>query len=660
MADYESIRDEILAVFGTVVEVARDRAAEQTADRLYGAQERLRSGELTVVVCGEFNRGKSSLLNALLDRPNILPVDHYFATCIAATIRRGETEAADVTLKAPDGSLVVKPIRLEQIGEYAAESGSRKDEAVLLDLRLDSHRLKSGLVLVDTPGVGGVYHEHTLVTQEQLPTADAILFVVSAEEPLTESETVFLREAAHAVKAADHPDAMFYVLTKSDRRADIDTDLAANRKKIAAITGRSPEDVLIVPVSSKLKQQYLAGIGGDDPELRAELLHNSGFPQLEEVLWARLARHRARVLLGGALGEADAAVRTLLDPLLAEESALRDTSRARLDELNRETERESARLAELSSGAAPWRKRLEDELDGLRAKVSERTAREFDRVWSRAETEYLSVRMHLEQPDLLALRVNGDLGMARTTVSEWAARRAAELQRGLARDIGLELGGSELGEMPAPPVVDLAAFGRLHKPTERVGHVIPATYRRETRTREKKRASGPPPSGFWNKVKHGWNRTKDFFSPVYETYEKKVLDTPEQRWYETVEREIPEHVIEQRRRELADSVQRARRDQTPRIEQAAQEAIGDFSREITAELDSRIAREQERTADTLKRLKDSAQRTAEEAVRRLGELETEQRPLKDGRERIAALVRAVNRLAEGRSGPGPDAEGEAA
>ncbi|MFD7414415.1 dynamin family protein [Kitasatospora purpeofusca] len=653
MPDYVSLRDEILHLLEPLTATARDRRAEQTADRLCGAHERLLSGELTVVVCGEFNRGKSSLLNALLERPNILPVDPYFATSVAAVIRHGAPERAEVTLRLSDGTLKQERILLDRIGDYAAEGGKHSGEAVLLDLRLDVPRLESGLVLVDTPGVGGVYHHHTAVTMGQLPSADAVLFVLSAEEPLSDSETAFLREAAHAVRAADHPDALFHVLTKSDLREDIGADLAAGRRKIAAVTGRDPEDVLIVPVSSRLKQLHLAGVAEDDPERRARLLAASGFPRLEEALWSRLAAHRARLLLGGALVEAQAAVRTLLEPLLTEESALRDGSRARLEELRAETERESERLAELSSGAAPWRERLARELATLRTETADRTRAEFERVWRRAETEHLEVRAHLTKPARLADRINADLTLARSTVGEWAARRAAALQSGLARELGVELAGGTLGELPPAPVLDLGGFGRLHRPTREVREVEPATYRTVTRQRQAKRASGPAPSGFVNKARHLYRQAQDFLAPRYESYQERVLDRPERVRYRTVEEEIPERVLGERRRELAEAVGRARRDQEPLVARAVEEAVAAFARDIAAELDSRIEREQERTADTLERLRRSAERTAAEAARRLGELEAEQRPLRELGERVVVLADAVQGLA-GREAAAPD------
>lgn len=64
MTSYDVLRANILALFPEVMAAARNRAAETALDRLSRSADRLRSGQLNVVVCGEFKRGKSSLLNA--------------------------------------------------------------------------------------------------------------------------------------------------------------------------------------------------------------------------------------------------------------------------------------------------------------------------------------------------------------------------------------------------------------------------------------------------------------------------------------------------------------------------------------------------------------------------------------------------------------------
>jgi len=648
VSSYEMLRREILARFEQVVPLAEQRKAEVTVDRLIGARERLLAGRLTVVVCGEFNRGKSSLLNALLNAPNLLPVNAFFATRLVCTIGRGEREEVWVTLRAaPGGQDERRRIRRDQIGEYAEQGtiSSDADRATLLEISVPDERLAPGLLLVDTPGVGGIYYEHTQATKDFLPSADAVLFVASAQEPLSRYEVDFLTEAAHAVRGADNPDAMLFVLTKIDVVDDPDEFVDGMRARIAQVTGRDPAEVRILPVSSKAK---VSGLALEDQRL----IENSGFPELERALWTQLSRHRAKVLLGGALAEIDATVRVLLQPLDSEEIALRETSRKRIAELEERSEREADRLAELAAGAAPWRDGLRRDLAGLKTRLNERAEREFERIWQRAEDEYLDQREYQTGPERLAERLNGDLAMAVASVGEWGAKQAARLQRDAAARIGLELGAGVLGRLPPPGLVDLGGFGRLRRPVRTVTRREEAQFQTVRKEVVQERAA---PSRAVRRVlgflsgSRGAARYDAWLPPRIEIVEQVIEVRPERSWTEQVEGEIPERMFAERREALRERIRDGRRDQQRHIDAALRDVVSDFAADITAELDSRIQRELERIGDTLPRLRAASRSTAEQTAARLAELVADQRALRELRDGCAELVQQVLRLA------GPDA-----
>ncbi|MDT0308018.1 dynamin family protein [Streptomyces sp. DSM 44917] len=662
MAEYDVLRQRLLLLLDRIIPIAEQRGtAEETTDRLYGARERLRSGRLTVVVCGEYNRGKSSLLNALLEQPNLLPANMYIATRLVLTVSWGNTERVHVTLVTEPGQPPERRrIARAQIGEFAAQGTDHPDaeRARLIEIELPDERLASGLVLVDTPGVGGVYHDHTLATQQYLPSADAVLFVASAQEPLSLSETDFLAEAAHAVRAADHPDALLFALTKTDLQPPAETErfAAGMRARIAQVTGRPEETVEILPVSSRAKLHHLVTEGGDD------LLRHSGFPELEAALWHRLARHRARALLGGALGELGAGLRTLLEPLRAEEVALRDASGARLEELTSQVERESARLAELAAQEAPWRARLTKALEELRTRLRARADEELARVWTRAEAEYLHVVDLLQDPAALAARVNGDLGAALAAVGEWADRQAAAAQRDLARDLSLELADASLGAMPAPAVVDLGALGRLQRPTRTVVHSTPAEYRTVTETRVVRSERQQRFADGVGRLLGRWGRRAaeaalHVFTPtVTETLIRKEEVTPASRWEEVIEEEIPPAELARRREQLRAELRTAREAGEAGTGAVVAGMVDAFAADISADFDSRIARERERIDDTLARLRAGIRATEEKAAARRAELAGEQVPLKEIEEAAAELAPRAARLAGAAGAWAPEPE----
>jgi len=117
-------------------------------------------GPFLLVVAGEFNSGKSSLLNALLE-------DDF--------LKEGVTPTTD---------------RINLIG-YGPEPRLKPQSPELVLIQLP-HPLLKDVRLVDTPGTNAILQHHQVLTQKFLPRADLILFVTSADRPYTQSEAEFL------------------------------------------------------------------------------------------------------------------------------------------------------------------------------------------------------------------------------------------------------------------------------------------------------------------------------------------------------------------------------------------------------------------------------------------------------------------------------------
>src|SRR5271154_1251626 len=223
MRQFDRLRAEILALFPDLISYAHKAGADETERRLKSAQAQLDQARLTVVVCGEFKRGKSSLLNALLEEPGLFPVDDYYATSLVSTISYADPEQITVLLSPKEGESETRQISRAEMPGYVTESGNKDNwkNVELVTIGTPNPRLESGLTFVDTPGVGGVYVRHTMATLAFLPLAHAILFVADATQVLTESELHFLRRAAAAAKVTDDADGLICVLTKIDFGRDL-------------------------------------------------------------------------------------------------------------------------------------------------------------------------------------------------------------------------------------------------------------------------------------------------------------------------------------------------------------------------------------------------------------------------------------------------------
>ena len=148
------------------------------------------SSSFYVAVVGEFKRGKSTLLNALLGQ-NILPTDVTPTTATVNIIRYSDEPILIVHYA--DGSSESRTLTRAALFEFTAEANFNPDSLEYVEVGLPSPILVNGLVLVDTPGVNDLNAHRSEVVYKFLPRSDALIFLLSATQPVTQSEIDFLK-----------------------------------------------------------------------------------------------------------------------------------------------------------------------------------------------------------------------------------------------------------------------------------------------------------------------------------------------------------------------------------------------------------------------------------------------------------------------------------
>jgi ribosome biogenesis GTPase A len=193
-----------------------------------------------LVVCGEFKRGKSTLINALLQKPNLLPTDVVPTTAAIHMIEYGEEPSFRlVPTEGNTGDWL--PISPRALHIYSAEpSGGTEDCSNLayLEVRYPDNLLKSGLVIIDTPGVNDLNASRMEITYGFLPRADAAIFVLDATQPVSKSEKLFLEE-----KLFKNPRPfILFLLNKFDLldEAEKEDSLSAAKERLEGILGEQP------------------------------------------------------------------------------------------------------------------------------------------------------------------------------------------------------------------------------------------------------------------------------------------------------------------------------------------------------------------------------------------------------------------------------------
>ncbi len=171
------------------------------AERASIAAARLRRPSTVVCVVGEFKQGKSSLINALLGQ-SVCPVDDDLATSAITLVRWGEQPAAIVKRKAESGVAgdpsITETIPISDVHLWVSEIGNPGNHKGVerVEIVVPSPLLKQGLVIVDTPGMGGLGAGHAAATMSFLPFADGLIFASDASAELSAPEVEFLRRAS--------------------------------------------------------------------------------------------------------------------------------------------------------------------------------------------------------------------------------------------------------------------------------------------------------------------------------------------------------------------------------------------------------------------------------------------------------------------------------
>lgn len=275
------LREEKEALAGMKLVLAGLELSHESLDSLQKAILQLDELFLIVIV-GEFNAGKSALVNALLGQ-KVLAEGATPTTSRVTLVKWGEEPAEQVQ----DESFAVYTYPLPLLKE---------------------------LNIVDTPGTNAIIRRHERLTDEFVPRSDLVLFVTSADHPLTESERQFLERIISWGKK------IVFALNKVDIFED-DSALQEVRdfilKHATTILGDQPQ---LYPVSAKLAQRALSEADAGES---ARLWTLSRLGDLEQYINGALDdRTRLELKFNNPLGVAEHLVEQAAQSLFDQSEAL--------------------------------------------------------------------------------------------------------------------------------------------------------------------------------------------------------------------------------------------------------------------------------------------------------------------------------------------------
>jgi hypothetical protein len=341
-----------LALLDLTVKAAQAYQRPDLAHRLERGRVRLTDPAFHVLVVGEFKHGKSSLINSLL-RERVCPVDDDIATAVPMLIGYAETPTALVAYQpAEEAEPEAEPIPVDQVSRFVTETGNPENARRVSQVQvgLPHPLLRTGLVLVDTPGVGGLGSAHSTITIGALPMASAVLFVSDACQELSGPELEFLETARSMCQN------VIGVMTKTDFYPEWRRILELDHGHLT----RAGIEMPILPVSAALRD---AAIEADSGPLHQE----SGFPQLVDLLQADVLAHAEGLSIRAAVGDMLSVVGQLESQFAGEHATLVDPERAQQIIHQLETGRDEAER--LRGQAAKWQQTLNDGFTDLAADV---------------------------------------------------------------------------------------------------------------------------------------------------------------------------------------------------------------------------------------------------------------------------------------------------
>lgn len=319
---------------GALASLARHRehiglTLRRTVDQL---EVDIASPTFIVTVLGEFKRGKSTMLNALLGR-DLLPHDVTPTTAAICVLRHSVVPL--LIVHRADGAEEHRELLDGALEAYTADADFDPASVDYLEIGIPSDILAGGLVIVDTPGVNDLNHHRSEVAARFVPRSDAVVFVLSAAAPVRRTELEFL-DTSVLESGLDRIlfVANFADLIEEDELTDLRQRVA--RRLAPALRGHEPT---VVALSASVALD--AAVSGD-----GDLLEQSGLEELRRAVAdladindrssvrSRRFLHRTRLGMLGAIAEVEQVLALSQKELdeLVEELAIVDSALAKKSE----------------------------------------------------------------------------------------------------------------------------------------------------------------------------------------------------------------------------------------------------------------------------------------------------------------------------------------
>lgn len=361
LQDFNASRSVAAAALRLIEKAAQALEVEAIVNAVRQTLQEMERERFNVVVVGEFSRGKSTFINALLGK-RVLPSSPTPTTAVLSKItyrkepcynlhyRDGRpariiTEQEFHSIVAPEEPL---PGDAEGEAEYRLQV-EQLGAVAYADIGYPAALCQGGIEIVDTPGTNDLDAAREEITYRFIPQSDAAIMLLSAKMPLAETEMNFIRDR---IIASDIQKIFLVVNFKDALKSDND------RQKVMGYIEERIQRVIPEPrlymLSAKQTLQNRRQQGGEDVKGATAEFDQTGFMAFEQALGEFLERDRGRIKLikpvERGLRLIDELKRNHIRIIQASLSANLESLDSRLDQIREELNRAERVCAEAIHG----------------------------------------------------------------------------------------------------------------------------------------------------------------------------------------------------------------------------------------------------------------------------------------------------------------------
>lgn len=237
-------------IFDHVMDAAECLGRFNDVVKLTKLKELVDNQKFYITVWGHYSAGKSKLINNILQR-DILPVQTRETTAVLTYIQYGTNEECVVVYD--DGTITTHDLGVLKNIFQNTEESVNVGNIDHIEVYLENGLLKTGLILVDTPGVNTIIQKHQNIAVDAIEQSGRIIYVLGNAPTNTDREFI-QRIAACGVWIS-------FVRTKCDRfnttEESIDDTLKTERRELFSFVERETE---FIPVSNEKDNKWFENI----------------------------------------------------------------------------------------------------------------------------------------------------------------------------------------------------------------------------------------------------------------------------------------------------------------------------------------------------------------------------------------------------------------